>query len=90
MKSTRKGIQQDNFAGNRLFTNSAFIDLDYDSFDDIAAVDLFTNSIKMFYNDGTGSFSEQRSINLETSISEFRTTDVDLDGFTELTFIKYS
>lgn len=88
LKNSRKVMLQDSFATSKLFTYSTFIDLDYDSFEDIAAFELFTNSIKLFYNDGTGKFTEQRNINLGTEISEFKADDVDLDGYTDFIFVK--
>lgn len=73
---------------DRLFSNSVFIDLDYDSYPDVAAVDLFTNSILFFYNDKAGKFKFSRSINSDREIRDFKTNDINSDGFDDLIYIK--
>ncbi len=87
--SESKGrLIENNFGGNRSFSYSAFIDLDYDDYNDIAAFDLSSNSINLFYNDRVNSFSEQRSIKLDGTISSFKISDVNLDGFSDFVFLK--
>jgi hypothetical protein len=85
---SKSGLKENNFGTKKSYSYSSFIDLDYDLFDDIVAVDLYSNTLKFFYNDQTGGFSEQRSMNLNGEISQFQTTDVNLDGFIDFMFIK--
>ena len=85
---SKSGLKENNFGTKKSYSYSSFIDLDYDLFDDIVAVDLYSNTLKFFYNDQTGGFSEQRSMNLSGEISQFQTTDVNLDGFIDFMFIK--
>ncbi|MEW6195777.1 MAG: VCBS repeat-containing protein [Bacteroidota bacterium] len=70
-----------------IYSYHTFIDLDYDSFPDIAAVDLFKNSIILFYNDGKGSFNESRSFGSESTIQKIKADDINSDGFTDLIYI---
>lgn len=85
---SKRGMIRNDLSTNRAFRYSSFIDLDYDSYEDIAAVDLFSNTIKFYYNDRSGGFGGERSINLGESISGFKTMDVNLDRFNDLVYIK--
>lgn len=88
IKEKNKSLHETRIEPGKVFLASTFIDLDYDSFSDIAAVDLFTNSILLFYNNGSGNFTESRSIGLSGEISEFKTADFNSDGFNDLVYIK--
>jgi len=72
---------------NRIFPYASFIDLDYDGFNDIAAVDLFTNSIIFFYNNRAGDFKQSRTLNVFSDIQQFKAVDVNSDGFNDLIFV---
>jgi len=72
---------------SRIYSYAAFIDLDYDGFTDIAAVDLFTNSIVFFYNNRAGDFKESRTFNVYSNIEQFKTADVNSDGFNDLMYV---
>lgn len=80
-------VELENIKG-KIFSSAIFIDLNYDSFLDIAAYDVASNSIVFYMNDGIGDFEESRSINVGADISEFRAEDINSDGFTDLTFIQ--
>lgn len=70
------------------FSSVSFIDLNYDSYPDIAALDPLSNSIIFYYNNQLGDFTESRSIGLNGDVAEFKTADLNSDGFTDLVFIK--
>ena len=84
----KKTLIQKRISKEKVFSYSAFIDLDYDTYTDIAAVNTIKNSIELYYNNHLGEFSEARSIDLDAQISEFKTTDFNSDGFTDLVYIK--
>lgn len=87
--SESKGrLIENNFEGKNTFSFSSFIDLDYDDYEDIAAVNLNTNSLDLFYNDQVGGFSGQRSVKLDGIISGFEISDVNLDGFKDIVLLK--
>ncbi len=85
---SKRGMIKNDLSTNRAFRYSSFIDLDYDSYEDIAAVDLFSNAVKFYYNDRSGGFGGERSIDLGGSVSDFKTLDVNLDRFNDLVYIK--
>ncbi|MBI5807333.1 MAG: VCBS repeat-containing protein [Ignavibacteriales bacterium] len=88
IKEKNRSLYETRIKTGKVFLASTFIDLDYDSFPDIAAVDLYSNSVLLFYNNGSGSFTESRSIGLGDEISEFKTADFNSDGFNDLVYIK--
>jgi len=83
-----KGLIEKRISKDKVFSYSLFIDLDYDSFSDIAAVNSMKNSIELYYNNQLGDFSLARSINLDGQIAEFKAADLNSDGFTDLVYIK--
>ncbi|MFA5803563.1 MAG: VCBS repeat-containing protein [Melioribacteraceae bacterium] len=88
IKEKNRSLLETRIETGKVFLASTFIDLDYDSFPDIAAVDLYSNSVLLFYNNGSGNFTESRSIGLSGEISEFKTSDFNSDGFNDLVYIK--
>ena len=86
-EKNRRLIESERIKG-KIFSTAVFIDLNYDGYEDIAAVDLISNSIVFYNNDETGSFEESRSIGLGSEVSEFRALDFNYDRFTDLAFIK--
>jgi hypothetical protein len=84
----KKKLVERKISKEKVFSYSAFIDLDYDAFADIAAVNSIKNSIELYNNNQLGEFSEPRTIDLDAQISEFKTTDFNSDGFTDLAYIK--
>ncbi len=88
IKEKNRSLYETRIETGKVFLASTFIDLDYDSFPDIAAVDLYSNSVLLFYNNGSGNFTESRSIGLNGEINEFKTADFNSDGFNDLIYIK--
>lgn len=70
-----------------LYSYSSFIDLDYDGYMDIAAVDLLKNSIIFFNNDRAGKFNRTRSISVSDEIKVFSVADINSNGYNDLIFI---
>ncbi len=88
VKEKKGKLQTLDVIKGKIFSAAAFMDLDYDTFADIAAVDLMTNSIILFYNDQFGAFIESRSIALGGKIRELKVVDFNSDGFTDISFIQ--
>lgn len=83
-KLIRNRIVLNQEISSRTFFKAIFIDLDYDGFPDIAALDSKRRSITFFYNDGTGNYYEYRSASLSYSVNNFITEDIDFDNFRDL------
>lgn len=71
---------------NNLYSYSSFIDLDYDGYVDIVAVDMIKNSAVLFYNNRSGGFYQARSIALGNELKELRIADITNNGFQDLIF----
>lgn len=69
-----------------LYSYSSFVDLDYDGYNDIVAIDLLKNSVVIFNNDRSGGFYKARSIGLKDDLTEFKIDDLNSDGYSDLIF----
>jgi len=72
----------------KIFASAVFLDLNYDGYQDIAAVDLLSNSIIFYNNDAFGSFEETRSYGLGGEIKNLQTMDFNNDKFIDLVYLK--
>lgn len=88
LSEKNKTLKETKIVEGKIFSSASFIDLDYDSFADIAAIDQLSNSIILYYNDKFGIYRESRSIGLDGDVNEFKTADLNSDGFTDLVFVK--
>lgn len=84
VKESAKGLREFQKVSNEIFSQAYFVDLDYDLYPDIAAVNLFKNSVVLFSNNADGSFNETRTFGSESEIIDFKTEDLNSDGFTDL------
>ncbi len=84
IKENNRSFRETKINSGRIYSWSSFIDLDYDSFPDIAAVDPISNSIIFFNNNRTGKFFESRSIGFTGEIKNIKCADINSDGFTDI------
>lgn len=75
-----------NIFSGRIFPRAFFIDLNNDSYPDIAAIDLLDNSLKFFFNNTRGKFSEVRSFHLNGNIFAIQSYDFNLDGYQDIIY----
>ncbi len=68
----------------RNYKMAKFIDLDYDGYPDIAALDVSDDSVRFFYNDQSGEFREYRSLKLTYPADKFKICDLNSDGFNDI------
>lgn len=87
-KEKNKRLTEAERIKGKIFSDAVFIDLNYDGFEDIAAVDLVSNAIVFYNNDETGNFEETRSIGLGSEVIEFRSLDFNSDRFTDIAYLK--
>lgn len=88
ISENKNNLQERVFAQGKTFVFSTFIDLDYDKYFDIAAFDEQSNSFVFFYNNHYGGFDESRKIGMIGDLSEFKSSDINSDGFTDLVFVR--
>ncbi len=70
------------------YSTSTFVDLNSDSYPDIAAFNIITNSIDFFYNNSRGVFKLVRSIPTSDKISSLYSIDFDKDSYEDLLYIE--
>ncbi len=71
---------------NKIFSDLKFIDLDYDGFPDLAAIDLIANSIVLLMNDNNGNYKLTRTIPFRQNIKNLTVLDFNGDDFTDISF----
>jgi hypothetical protein len=86
LKENKNILKERHVVEGKVFSSSCLIDLDYNSYYDIAALDMLTNSI-ILYSNQFGNFVESRSIGLNGKIEELKAIDFNSDGFTDLAYI---
>ncbi|MDP3684460.1 MAG: VCBS repeat-containing protein, partial [Ignavibacteria bacterium] len=69
------------------FSQSVAIDLNSDSYPDIAAFNINNNSLQFFYNNSRGDFRLVRTIELQNTISSLQAFDLNSDSYSDLCFI---
>lgn len=68
------------------FSQSVFVDLNYDGYPDFAAFELTNNQLHFYYNNTRGEFRHTRSIQLNQPIRQLQTFDFNLDFYPDLLF----
>ncbi len=68
------------------YSDADFINLDYDNYTDIVAINMLNNSINFFYNNGNNIFQNERQIEFRNPISNLQTVDFNNDSYSDLIF----
>ena len=71
---------------NQSYSEAVFADLSNDGFPDIAAFNLFSNSIDIFYNDGSGNFELVRQIIPQLNMESMQLIDINNDEYVDLVY----
>ena len=71
---------------NLSYSEAVFADVSNDGLPDIAAFNIFSNSIDFFYNDGTGNFELVRQIVPEVNIESMQSIDINKDEYIDLVY----
>jgi len=79
-------LHEEKIVENKLFSEAAILDMDYDSFPDIVGYDLLNNSLYCYYNDQFGEFQELRELFPGNAISNLTSVDINSDDFADLLF----
>ena len=83
-----KKLKETKILRNSAYSFSQFIDISGDGFPDIAAFNVASLELDLFYNKGNGQFNKVRSIPLSESINSLRAFDLDLDSFEDIIISK--
>lgn len=81
-----KKLRERKIVSRESFLSAHFIDASNDGFSDIAAFNIFTNSIDLYYNNGHGHFRKVRAIPVNEKIISFRTFDLNLDSYEDIIY----
>jgi hypothetical protein len=79
-------LSQKKYFPNRIFSDAIFVDLDYDSFPEIVAIDELRKNLVFFSFDQTGKIREERELEIDHSSQNLVAADMDDDGFEDLLF----
>jgi len=80
-------IREKKLSPGTAFSQAVTIDLNNDSYPDIAAFNINDNSLQFFYNNSRGEFRLTRTLPLQNSISLLTAIDFNSDSYTDLSFI---
>jgi hypothetical protein len=86
LKQTAAGLIEKKIITGIPFSQSVLIDLNNDSFADIAAYNLSTNKLQFYYNNSRGEFSLVREINMDYPIHSLQAVDFNNDSYPDLIF----
>ncbi len=82
------GLKQKKIVDNINFSDAVFADLSNDGYPDIAAFNIFKNSLEFYFNNSRGDFQKVRSIKMDEPIYQLHSVDMNLDNYTDLIFAK--
>ena len=71
---------------NSSYGEAVFADISNDGYPDIAAFNLFDNSLDIFYNDGENNFENIRSLTQGINIENLKTVDFDNNNYDDLIY----
>jgi effector-binding domain-containing protein len=88
IKRAANNLVEEKVVSKGSYSRAIFSDISGDGYPDIAAYNVVTNSIDIFYNDISGGFYNVRSLPFESKIRGFRIYDIDLDGYDDIIIIQ--
>ena len=87
LKNKNGRIEERKIQPGTAFSQSVAIDINKDSYPDIAAFNINENKLQFFYNNSRGVFKSLRSIKLDGAITSLQVLDINSDYFSDLMFI---
>lgn len=87
---SRKGrhLYEKKILGKKIYSHALWTDLNHDSYPDIIAVELLTNSLKFLYNNSKGEFYEAREMKGRQKITSLISYDFNLDGLQDIIVVQ--
>lgn len=77
-------LREVKIGGKTSYPEAVFVDLNNDGYPDIAAFEIFTNSLQFFYNNSKGVFKKVRDIPVNNRINQLHSADMDIDSYNDL------
>ncbi|HSD63247.1 MAG TPA: VCBS repeat-containing protein [Ignavibacteriaceae bacterium] len=77
-------LREQKIAAKTSYPEAVFVDLNNDGYPDIAAFEIFTNSLQYFYNNSKGEFKKIRDIPVSYPVSQLNALDMDIDSYSDL------
>ncbi|MDR3611913.1 MAG: VCBS repeat-containing protein, partial [Ignavibacteriaceae bacterium] len=86
LTNQNRKLKENKIVRNSVYSFSLFTDISRDGFPDIAAFNLASLNIDLFYNKGNGEFYKVRSIPVSRNIYSLHSFDLDFDSVNDLIF----
>jgi hypothetical protein len=80
LTTENRKLKETKILRNSVYSFSRFIDISGDGFPDIAAFNVASFNLDLFYNNGSGEFNKVRSIPISGNINSLRVFDLDIDS----------
>ncbi|MCU7491339.1 MAG: VCBS repeat-containing protein [Ignavibacteria bacterium] len=77
-------LREKKILNGKIYSHAVWTDLNHDSYPDIIAVELVTNSLKFLYNNSRGEFYEAREMKGRGKITSLLAYDFNLDGLQDI------
>ena len=84
LKNRNAKIEEKKMQSGTAFSQSVAVDLNSDSYPDIAAFNINNNSLQFFYNNSRSDFRLVRTIELQNTISSLQAFDFNSDSYSDL------
>jgi hypothetical protein len=88
LTNENRKLKETKILRNSVYSFSQFMDIDRDGFPDIAAFNVASLNLDLFYNNGNGQFNKVRSIPFSENLNSLRAFDLDLDSFEDIIISK--
>ena len=88
LTNENRKLKETKILRNSVYSYSQFMDIDRDGFPDIAAFNVASLNLDLFYNNGYGQFNKVRSIPFSENLNSLRAFDLDLDSFEDIIISK--
>lgn len=84
LSTKNKKLIESRITGKTVFSFAQFIDINHDGYPDIAAFNLSSPSLDLFYNKGNNEFNKLQSFPFTEQIYSLKTSDIDLDSYDDI------
>jgi len=87
LKDNNGKVEEKKLQMGTAFSQSVTVDINNDSYPDIAAFNINQNALQFFYNNSRGEFKLIRTIELQRPISSLQAFDFNSDSYSDLMFL---